>query len=354
LNYGDEYFIGYGYFNASGAFVSSSTTYFTISHGIVTIDVDGNVVGCAPATSFSVPDDACAVDLRGIETLPSITKNDKNKNCLYFVDEGKSLDGITENVVIGGVAANVVLEDNLYGFYTPIDFTATNISYTRTETSYLDKTSQKGWTTIVLPFAPAGIETYVGKTRYELEWFKNASETNKNLWLMEFYDEHDGIVEFGYAGSTLEANKPYIMGLPGDSYGNKWSLKGLPITFYAADATIKANAKAVITGTNYKFVGTTLQQGSMDNIYKLNLDGDQFVKGTASIDPFRAFFAPTSTAATAELLSIGFGGSTTAIQTMDVERGTLNDNNVYNLNGQRVAQPTKGLYIVNGRKVVIK
>ena len=28
--------------------------------------------------------------------------------------------------------------------------------------------------------------------------------------------------------------------------------------------------------------------------------------------------------------------------------------NVYNLNGQRVAQPTKGLYIVNGKKVIIK
>lgn len=26
----------------------------------------------------------------------------------------------------------------------------------------------------------------------------------------------------------------------------------------------------------------------------------------------------------------------------------------YNLAGQRVAQPTKGLYIVNGRKVVMK
>ncbi len=26
----------------------------------------------------------------------------------------------------------------------------------------------------------------------------------------------------------------------------------------------------------------------------------------------------------------------------------------YNLNGQRVAQPTKGLYIVNGKKVIIK
>ena len=30
------------------------------------------------------------------------------------------------------------------------------------------------------------------------------------------------------------------------------------------------------------------------------------------------------------------------------------NNEVYNLNGQRVAQPTKGLYIVNGKKVVIK
>ena len=31
-----------------------------------------------------------------------------------------------------------------------------------------------------------------------------------------------------------------------------------------------------------------------------------------------------------------------------------NDKVVYNLAGQRVAQPTKGLYIVNGKKVIIK
>jgi hypothetical protein len=30
------------------------------------------------------------------------------------------------------------------------------------------------------------------------------------------------------------------------------------------------------------------------------------------------------------------------------------DNNYYNLNGQRVAQPTHGLYVVNGHKVVKK
>ena len=50
----------------------------------------------------------------------------------------------------------------------------------------------------------------------------------------------------------------------------------------------------------------------------------------------------------------GHVAGTTDIKTLTVERGTLNDNSYYNLAGQRVAQPTKGLYIINGRKVVIK
>ena len=45
-------------------------------------------------------------------------------------------------------------------------------------------------------------------------------------------------------------------------------------------------------------------------------------------------------------------GETTGINA--IEHGTLNIEHYYNLNGQRVAQPTKGLYIVNGKKVVVK
>ena len=56
----------------------------------------------------------------------------------------------------------------------------------------------------------------------------------------------------------------------------------------------------------------------------------------------------------APVLNLNFGGDTTGISTLNVERGTLNDNSYYNLAGQRVTQPTKGLYIVNGKKVVIK
>ena len=32
----------------------------------------------------------------------------------------------------------------------------------------------------------------------------------------------------------------------------------------------------------------------------------------------------------------------------------LKNGKVYNLDGQRVAQPTKGVYVVNGKKMVVK
>lgn len=58
---------------------------------------------------------------------------------------------------------------------------------------------------------------------------------------------------------------------------------------------------------------------------------------------------------------LGFGtlmfgaevSSTDGIQTLKVQQGT-DDGIFYNLQGQRVDNPTKGLYIVNGKKVVVK
>ena len=49
---------------------------------------------------------------------------------------------------------------------------------------------------------------------------------------------------------------------------------------------------------------------------------------------------------------IGFGEDATGVETL--KQNAKEDNQYFNLAGQRVAQPTKGLYIVNGKKVVIK
>ena len=49
---------------------------------------------------------------------------------------------------------------------------------------------------------------------------------------------------------------------------------------------------------------------------------------------------------------IGFGDDTNGIN--NIERAASDMEQYYDLQGRRVAQPTKGLYIVNGKKVVIK
>ena len=72
----------------------------------------------------------------------------------------------------------------------------------------------------------------------------------------------------------------------------------------------------------------------------------------ADLPAHKAFLAVPKGADAREF--IGFEpGETTSIA--DNNRVTITNNGeVYNLNGQRVAQPTKGLYIVNGKKVVIR
>lgn len=50
---------------------------------------------------------------------------------------------------------------------------------------------------------------------------------------------------------------------------------------------------------------------------------------------------------------IGFGDAT-GISSIENGQVTIDNSEVYNLAGQRVAQPTKGLYIINGKKYVVK
>ena len=55
----------------------------------------------------------------------------------------------------------------------------------------------------------------------------------------------------------------------------------------------------------------------------------------------------------APVLNLNFGDAT-GIESIAKSQELTANGQYYNLNGQRVAQPTKGLYIVNGKKVIIK
>ena len=321
--------------------------YYMPIDGYTTYDANGNAMLKKSEASITVDADVAYVDLCGQTTTNTITSQ-ANPNTLFLVDEGFKLTGAT-NVIVktssGYQASNIVLQDNENGFVSPVDFTATKMTYTRTFDKFYD--NGKNWTTIVLPFAVSKVT--VTNTSGVLPW----DEANRKFWLMEFSGESGSTVNFTTAPTPLEANVPYIIALPGADQGSLSLVGKNTLTFEGDNVSVKANAKSAVTVSKYKYVGAMTNTGSLHNIYALNDDGDKFQKGTASVTPFRAYFAGTSAAATATSLGIGFGGNTTGIAELKPSR-KVEDNNFYNLNGQRVSQPKKGLYIVNGNKVVIK
>lgn len=122
-------------------------------------------------------------------------------------------------------------------------------------------------------------------------------------------------------------------------------LKGTP------NATITLNVLpaggATLSGN--KLVGiTTATEVSANQYY--GLSGNQFKKVNAGTIPAGKALLPASVAGNAARLSFVFeDDTTTGIYNVNVNP---NDNKVYDLSGRRVTQPTKGLYIVNGKKVV--
>ena len=74
--------------------------------------------------------------------------------------------------------------------------------------------------------------------------------------------------------------------------------------------------------------------------------------GTQTIDAHKAFLAVPEGAGAREFISLFDEGETTGISASLNEKGAMTNEKVFNLSGQRVSQPTKGLYIVNGKKFV--
>ena len=95
-----------------------------------------------------------------------------------------------------------------------------------------------------------------------------------------------------------------------------------------------------------KFYRLTMHNGTQLGFYWGEAGGDAF-----NLAANKAYLAvpPTTSAPT----FFELGGDATGINAVNGSEFMVNGE-YYNLAGQRVAQPTKGLYIVNGKKVVIK
>ena len=230
-----------------------------------------------------------------------------NPNCLFLGKVGNGYLSNTKNVVDDGTCANLVLTDG-YPFKAPADFTATKASYSTTINA------EAGAGTLCLPFAAA---IPGGVTAYTLTYTSGDKAAATPV------------------ETTIPANTPVLLNGSDEKV----------FTGSGAVSASTANKSGALTGV---FEATTVPVNSY--VLQNGTSGLGFYKvesGDIVANPFRAYL--TAQALGARSISITYGG-VTGIN--DVKAKKVGEKDVYyNLNGQRVSNPTKGVFIKNGVKV---
>ena len=256
------------------------------------------------------------VDVTGATYSGSSTVNFTNPNGLVFVkNDGQT--SATQNEVVNGTCSNLVLVDG-YPFVNPTSFTASNASYT------LSTLAGNKFATLMVPFnasLPNGGSAYA---------------------LSEDINLMDGNIR-GTAVTLIEANSPVLVTASGNYTGSN-----VAVPVVASGATFE----------NGELVGTYTPMTAVEGSYVLQ--NHELGEGVAfylvgstkpTVNPFRAYIK--SQGSNARALHVVFDDEAQGIENVN-DNLNANEKGCYDLMGRRVAQPTKGLYIVNGRKTVIK
>lgn len=162
--------------------------------------------------------------------------------------------------------------------------------------------------------------------------------------------------------SSIAAGKPYLIKLNGASDVNL-TADGKEFE----DVTQNWTASNVETSyANFVpvLVPTELTKDDKSVLFVASGNKLTYPNKTGNINAFRAYFKLVNgaeTAASSFTMDLG-DDETTGITTLNIERGTLNDDSWYDLQGRRLGSSQnvqrstlkKGLYIRNGKKVIIK
>ena len=293
----------------------------TLKDGKLTANIGiasaGVTVDIVPLDATSLDFSSNAVDLASTP-LAGMKADMTNKNLTIFLPEAtEGVDAKEKNVVVGTTASSLSLTDgNDWGVTK--DFTAAAVSYGRVfkkDANYVQS--------FVLPF---GFTVPTGTTVAEL-----SSVNGDNL-------------VFKPVTETV-ANKPYLVVTTDGEFINN-------LTNVQVKATTGADLTTTVDGVSH--IGSYTAQSVTDAYGYAN---GKFVKAnTGSVKPFRTYVkVAEGTQAAPMAFGVNIEGTVTGIN--NATTATAKEA-IYNLQGVRVSGDlkhlTKGVYIVNGQKVVVK
>lgn len=241
------------------------------------------------------------------------------KTFIYLPAGNEVITG-TKNVVVGSVCNDMEL-DAAAPFEASKDFVAVKAVHARDFSTMLDKHC-----TVYLPFALDEEQASSLGTFYEMTgiadgkiMFTSVKETKANMPYM-----------FKPAKETVSAKMVEV----------KATIPGAPVV---GSATFEGtyNQKSILSDASTQYYCFKAEDGKLVHV----------IDNSMTVDPFRCYIKVTGGASLGRFLDIVVDDETTAVKNIKVGS---EDNVYYDLSGRRVLYPKKGMYIMNGKKVIIK
>ena len=239
--------------------------------------------------------------------------------------------GINKITLAKVPASSFVLDEDVE--FTPVD-KAGNVT--------LNKTLYQGWNSIVLPCFVNSATVSLMKMQYNAELYK-------------FTGAEEGELKFDRA-TTIDPHTPYLLKI------GSTDVNGSKVEIPLGDLTLSTGNPAATPYEGYNFVGTYTPLAAGNDVITSDdyvLGETDFVKaqGGNALKAFRAYIKTNTEELTpneegARVLKIVVDGEATTIKSIDGKN--LSNDAIFNLAGQRVVKAQKGLYIQNGKKVIVK
>ena len=212
---------------------------------------------------------------------------------------------------------------------------AENVNVTLKRTFYKDGE----WNTLCLPFAVAD-----AKTAFD----------NAELREVDTKNSHDNTIVFKKA-TAIEAGKPYLIKWANSSSAAvNVEKKFEGVTLVAAATPVVVKEGGISFNGFYKM--TEARELGGTSVAAIGAGSKLFTVGEGKMKGFRAAFVLSSNAQ-ASKYKVVIDGTATGIEDLVID-GAKANGRVYNLNGQYVGNSLNGLqpglYIQNGKKIVVK
>ena len=293
--------------------------------------------------------------------------NITNPNLLLYVNTADQAPADVQNVIVGDVAKLIVLTDadtlTNGNFNCPRPFVAQRITYTRNFQQRTQTGVSRGWETLALPF---NVQVIYKEDGTELVPFAANSQDDRTrpFWLKNISGGELTDAD------AIEANKPYLLSLPNDPtvYPADYCLSG-NVRFISENVTVpETNPETNYLGENdIALVPTFSLVPFATDVYALNVgmerenhaEGSIFESGLRSVRPFECYSVHLNASGPAPaFMSVAdlMNGGLTDIDTVKRDYDSNDNDDWYTLDGRKLqTRPTtKGLYIHQGRKVVVK